>query len=325
MRILLIPILFLLPHYLIAQNQSGYLKFEFNADSAYVIPGNDIYTAEKIASGDSIQLNSGTRLIKLFTPFHKSKTLFVPVYADSTATLTYTFKESRVNPETISGNIAARYYYDANVMVLTDDDSDIYFNGSYKGTGFAAFNSKEEIGQIEIQNPDFGDHNRRLIISERQINYVVNYTRPNANFARIYSIFPGGSQAYKKQYLKAAAFGVSTVSLFTFAGLKSSEYKKERQVFYEYREDYDNATTEQDALRLGDQADSQHDVVKQLDNQRRFLLIGGILVFAYNIYDAFTSTPKGGYASQDKDLEFYLSQEQFSGYLNTGGTLRYNF
>lgn len=310
---------------IIAQTRTGHIKFKINTDSAYVVIGNDYFTAQKVASGDTIKLNRGVRLLKLFTPYAKSGSLYTMVYADSVVTLNHIFKKGNLTPEDLSDNIAARYHYDANVMVLTDDDSDIYYKGSYLGTGFAAFNAPEEIGQIEVKNPDFGTSKRTIAVKERQINYVEEYNRPLKSFSKVYSFLPGASQLYKRQYEKSAALGLSNVALITFAALKNAAYKDELDLFNKYNEDYQNASTEQDALRLGDIAEEQQDVVSKLDNQRRFLFLSALVLYAYNIYDGFTSKPAGGYLRKDKDLEFYLSQEQISGTLNPTGTLRYNF
>lgn len=308
-----------------AQIQTGKLRIELNTDSAYVVIGNDYYTAHKIASGDTIELDAGRRIIKLFTPFAKSGTQYLRVFADSTVTYTFNFNQGRITYESLSENIAARYHFNANVIVLTDEDSEIYYKGAYKGTGFAAFNAPEELAHIQIKNPDFGNYKRSLSVRERQVNYVKNYNRPDKFFSRVYSFFPGGSQAYKRQTLKSAALGLSTAGLITFAALRNAKYHNELDVFHEYKTEYVNAETEEKAFRLGDLTERQRDLVAKIDNQRKFLLISGLLVYAYNIYDGFTSKPKGGYANKDKDLEFYLSQQQISGKLNPAGTLRYNF
>lgn len=325
MKSFIIFALLILSTPLLAQTPTGFLKFEFNTDSAYVVPGNDLFNAIKLASGDSLELDAGIRFISLQTHFDKSQYLYIQVFSDSTVTYTYSFKKNNLSPATITNNIAARYYYDANVMVVSDEDSEIFYNGEYKGTGFAKFNTFGNIGELEIKNPDFGRAKRRLNVPGQQISFIKNDLRPVKSISRFYSIFPGASQLYKRQHLKAFLYGASAVTLFTYARIKSLDYQKELDVFYKYQENYDNATTEQEALRLGDLAESQHNRVQSLDNHRRFSLLSGLLIYGYNIYDAFTSTPKGGYAKNDKTLEFYLSQEQISEIINPTGTIRYNF
>ncbi len=321
---IIILLLVLVPVTLIAQDKSGFIKFEFNTDSAYVIVGNDLFDAFKLASGDTLELKQGIRLLSFQTPFDKSETAFVQVFTDSTITYSHRFSDRNFGPATLTNNVAARHYYDANVIVLTDHDSDIYYNGEYQGTGFAKFNTDREIGDLEIENPDFGDSKKRLNIPEPRLTFVSNKLRPDKSQSRIYSIFPGLSQFYKKQHLKSLLFVASTAALFTYAGLKSSDYKRELNVFHEYQEKYNNATSEQMALRLGDLAESQKSEVQRIDNQRQGLLLAGFLIYGYNIYDAFTSKPAGGYM-KSRDLQFYLSQKEITGSIETVGTLRYNF
>ncbi|MCP9290478.1 DUF5683 domain-containing protein [Gracilimonas sediminicola] len=310
---------------LLAQEQSGFIKFEFNTDSAYVIPGNDLLDAVKIASGDTLKFRSGIHLISLQTHFDKSETSYIQVLTDSTVTYSHRFNDRNFGTAILTNNVAARHYYDANVIVLTDEDSDIYYNGKYQGTGFAKFNTNQEIGDLEIENPDFGNTKRRLNIPEPRLTFIADKLRPDKSQSRIYSVFPGLSQFYKKQHFKALLFGASTAALFTYAGLKSSDYQRELDLFHEYQEKYNNANSEQEALRLGDLAERQKSEVQRIDNQRRGLLLAGILIYGYNIYDAFTSKPAGGYRKKQKDLQFYLSQKEITGSVGTVGTLRYNF
>lgn len=318
-------LILLLPFGITYGQNTGYLKFEFNTDSAYVLPNNNLLDAVKLASGDSLELKKGIRLISLQTHFDKSKSLYLQVFSDSTVTYSYSFKDKSFSPVTIIDNIAAKNYYNANVFVLTDEDSKIFYNGEYQGTGFAKFNTFGNIGDLEIKNPDFGHTKRRLNVPEQKVRFVRNDLRPIETVSKVFSIFPGASQLYKRQHLKAALLGFSTVGLFTYAGVKSSNYHKELDVFYKYQEDYNEAITEQEALRLGDLTESQRHKVQRLDNQRKYSMIAGLMIYGYNIYDAFKSKPAGGYAKNDKSLEFYLSQEQVSGIINSAGTLRYNF
>ena len=325
-NLLLILVVLLLPfNQVLAQSNSGWLKFKFNTDSAYVVPGNILFDAIKLASGDSLELETGVRLFSLQTHFDKSDNLYLQVFKDSTVTYSHTFKESNFSPATLTKNVASRHYYDANVIVLTDEDSDIFYNDEYQGTGFAKFNIGENLEELEIRNPDFGHKKRRLNVPEPRLIYIEDHRRPIKSESRFYSIIPGASQLYKKQHIKAFLFGASAATLFTFAGVKSFDYHYELNVFHEYQESYENATSEQAALRFGDLTENQQTKVQRLDNQRRGLLLAGILVYGYNIYDAFTSKPAGGYRNKDKDLQFYLSQKEITGNVGTVGTLRYNF
>jgi len=308
-----------------AQNDTGWLKFKFNTDSAFVVPGNDLLDAIKLSSGDSLKFNSGIRLMSFQTHFDKSETVFIQIFTDSTVTYNHKFKDRNFRPDILTDNVAARRYYDANVIVLTDEDSDIYYNGEYQGTGFAKINTGQEIGNLKIENPDFGQSKRRLNVPEPKITFVEKKLRPVKSESRFFSILPGVSQLYKKQHVKAFLFGASAVSLFTFAGIKSKKYNKELDVFHELDERYENATTEQEALRFGDLAENQLVIAEDINNQRKVLFLSGILIYAYNIYDAFTSHPAGGYMKDEKDLEFYLSQENVSGNVRASGTFRYNF
>lgn len=318
-------ILFLVPISLLAQNQTGYIKFNFNIDSAHVIVNNNQFEWQKIASGDSLELISTRNYIVLSTPFDAPLRRRVNIPVDSTLVLTHHFSENNINPETLNENLAARNYFDSNIMVLSDEDSEIYYKGDYKGTGFAKFNAPEELAYLEIKNPDFGTTKKRLNVRGRRINFIEDYKRPIRSGAYSIAVLPGVSQFYKKQHLKGAFLSITTAVLVTYTVRKFNEYDSELYRFNNYKLEYSEAGSESEALLWGDRTDEQKIVVQQVDNQRRIFFLSSLLVYGFNIYDAITSKPRGGYLNKEKDLKFYLSQDKVLGTLGTNGTFRYNF
>ncbi|MEX0610278.1 MAG: DUF5683 domain-containing protein [Balneolaceae bacterium] len=304
---------------------TGYLKFNLNVDSAYVVVNNNYFEWQKVASGDSIKLLAMRNYITLSTPFDSPLRTGVYIPEDTTFTLSYNFSSENVSNANIQENLAARFHFDANVMVLSDEDSEIYYKGDYKGTGFAKFNAPEELAYLEIKNPDFGTTRKRLNIRERRINFVEDYTRPSRAGAYSVAVIPGASQFYKRQNLKGTLISVTSATLFTFTLHKYSQYRKEFQNFLDYKVNYLKAQTEAAALKWGDLAEEQKVKVQRLDNQRRFLMLSSILLYGFNIYDALSNQPKGGYQKKEKDLKFYLSQEEVLGSLGTTGTFKYHF
>lgn len=318
-------LIFLFPFSLSAQENFGYLKFNLNVDSAYVVTNNDFFVTQKIANGDSILLETGTNLINVSVPFDEPINTYKAIFNNATVILSHNFESGEISPETMNDNVAARYYHDANIMVLTDDDSKVFFDGKSAGTGFAKTDSDKRKISVLIRNPDFGSQKFNVQVQQGGINFVEAYRRPKKSNARIFSVIPGASQVYKRQYIKGIGFSTSTAVLFFFAGRKFQQYSEELDLFKRYKYRYNQALDEAEALEWGYRTEKQQDIVTKIDNQRKFFLISGLMVYGLNIYDAFSSTPTGGYYNKKHGLKFYLSRDKIGESYSTVGTIQYNF
>ncbi len=289
--------------------QSGYLKFEFNTDSAHLVLDNDVMGVMKIASGDSIRLPIGTHVVEVYTPFDVRYLEFPNVSSGTTTIVRYLFQSNNVSSESLYANYAAAEYWNANYAMQTDSDTDIYFDGEFKGTGFAFLDFKPGVNTIEFKNPYHKTsyvkikyrNNKPLTLNEY-------FVKPIRKLAYSASLVPGASQIYKKQYTKGTLI-FSGTSLFAYLWFRNNKkYSLENRDFINLTLRYNSATTESEALRLGDLVDKQHKILTTLDNKRQVYLSITMISYIYNIIDAFISKPNGGYY-EAKPLNFYFSNQ----------------
>ena len=307
-------LLLIFSHSLSAQD-TGYLKFEFNADSAYLLSNNDFSNIQVIYPGDSVLFKSGIQNIELSVPFDRPYRIFTSVQAGITKVLSYTFSETpALSFEILSGNPAARIYYDSNVMVLTDYDLEIYYKGQYFGTGIARLDLPPGKQTIQIYNPEIGERNINLNVNSRlQIKHF--YYRPDKKIIRKLAYFPGFSQLYKKQYVKGFAFIFGVVGVSSFILHNDSQRKNDILKFEAENNIYKNLSmypwlnNSQEIIDAGNQAESTlHRIEKR--RRHRYIAIGTLVaLYAANIFDGVHSVPKHGF-SERKKLEFYLSGGQ---------------
>lgn len=303
--------------------ETGFLKFELNIDSVVVVIDRDILTQQTVAAGDSIELVTGTHVLEVYPPFDVKTTTYRLVYKDSTRVLKYMFKTSNLSKDALHGNLASEKYFGTNFMILVDHDSEVYLGRELLGTEFVAFNSPFRNLELTVKNPDFGSKNIKLSLSPG-LSIYEHYRRPSEIAAKMLSVFPGVSQLYKKQYMKGIGLTALNLGLLSATIKKTQEYNDEEQVFFSLRDQYNNAVDEEQAFILGNLTENQQDVVTKLDNQRRILLGSTLLVYAFNVFDAFRSNPKGGYR-KPKKLEFYLSQEYGVAGVTNNANLKLNF
>lgn len=254
----------------------GYFKFDINVDSVYLVIDKNYLDIKKIVTGDSIQLTTGFHNLEFYHPFSKKAETNLVVYKDSVRVIWFNFTNQELSRESISNNLAAMDHFDSNFMIITDDDSDIFFNEEYVGTGFATFNDYSSRQLITIQNPNY-----KLVVvnheKEQGINLIETYLRPSKQRSIELCFFPGASQWYKGEYFKSAIFAIGTTA--SVYGLSNAYYKKTYK-----RMDYET-----------------------YDSVQNVFTISAIILYGYNIVDAVFSVPKGGFQQTPKPFNFYIS------------------
>lgn len=311
-------LLFQLP--LMAQNQEfGYLKFDLNVDSAVVIINNEYFEPYKISSGDSIKLNAGRNLVNISYAFDAMYEQYIDILPNQTLVIKQKFG-TYISAQSINANSAAYYHYNADLIVLTDYDSEIYVNGEYAGTAFAKLLIDAPRAIITIKNPLYGTKQHNVNMRHSRVNVLERYNRPTAGNALKLSAIPGAAQFYKKDYLKSGLFALSTFAVAKVVWDLSINYDDEYRMFKGFEHRYREAQTETDAVYWADLANRQLDTVQRIGNLRTALIGVGILIYAYNIFDAIKTEPRGGFQKRNS-LNVYLSSENKATSLN----IQYNF
>lgn len=304
------------------ENSFGYLKLEFNADSALIVIDYDFTKDTLIANGDSLELEVGSHTIELNRPLTKKITCSFFIKENATLNLEVNFSKDTLSIESVKRNYASKKYFDSNIFILTDLDSEILYKSELIGTGFASISAPYETDFITIKNPDFGSKNI-LINGLPFLEVHEHYERPSRSRSRILSIAPGASQFYKKDYLK------SILTLGTFYPLlfKSLDSKKRYDLELDeldlLMKSYSNAIIEEDARILGDLVEKKLTTIDELKKRKnRFFFVTG-LVYTLNILDGWINKPKGGFKEKHA-LDFYIDTANLSGNLHANITMQIN-
>lgn len=256
--------------------RSTYLKIETNVDSLFVKTYSDQSPIRKIANGDSIKVQPGSRYISISHRNGKERNLYRFFKDSSTTVIKHDFELKDLDIDILSENLATKPSYNSNLIIVSDEDSEITINGKYFGFGAAKTNMRTGPIDVIINNKSTG----KSVFSEKIINNtndratVVNaYTKPVLKTARFRSVLPGYSQIYKRQRIKGFIFSSSFLVTGYLSIKKNSEYKSELGLFHNLEEKYDNATTENEALQLGDQVVAQQKITQKKDNERLVLFL----------------------------------------------------
>ncbi|MBD3615128.1 MAG: hypothetical protein HUJ22_01050 [Gracilimonas sp.] len=306
---------------------STYLKVNTNTDSFYVQSSNNRNGILRIASGDSILYQPGNRLIRISHPYSKEWSTRKTIEEGKTTVIEHNFDLMEPSIETLSANIATKPHYGSNLFIVSDDDSEIIIDGEEIGSGAVKLNYRTGPVHVSINNSKTGKHaftDKITNISSEKAVVINAYTKPLRSYSRMYGVFPGASQWYKRQKLKSALISGGFLVLGGITLQRNNLYNQELSEFNRIEKLYSAADTEERALKLGDQLEDQQEVTKRVDNQRIAFFSLTSLLYVFNLYDAFFDVPESGF-QEKTDIEFYFQQNSISDQPFTSMTLKYVF
>ena len=295
--------------------ESTLITFFFNADSAYIVVDYLYDDAVKIGNGDQVPILKGQHVIELSTYYDKApeKKIFI---GGSGLILNYFFRdEEEIKNDYLHKNFAAKQELGVDAIIYTDDISEIYLNDEFLGKERVALKLTQQFNTLRIENPYRGSIDIE-ITKEPYLQILEPYKKPTKRIAQTVSLVPGFSQGYKRQYLKGAAFLVCNVFAFNLYLNAMDEYSSEKDHFNVLVAQYNATKSEQTARELGNQIEALQGEIKNLDARKNLFLGTTIGLYVLNIFDALRSKPKGGYRTNNFNIEFEVDSD---------ATVRFNF
>ncbi|MBO6794342.1 MAG: hypothetical protein JJ895_10565 [Balneolaceae bacterium] len=276
----------------------------------------DFANAKMIANQAVIEVNPGNHLVQLATQFDYFPARDLFIANGKTVTFYSQFSTSnKVPADKLHENPTIKPLLNKDALIVSDSNTKIYQNDTFLGTGAAIVDLQPLRNTIRFVNPNFGS--KEIEVSKSTLFSVFeHYRKPQKTTAQILSTIPGLSQAYKRQYLKGAAFLVSNILAINLYFDATDYYSLEKDRFKVLVEQYNATSNEQTALELGNQIEALQSEIKDLDSRKNLLLGTSIGLYALNIFDAFWSKPKGGYRTNNFNIEFEVEGD---------ATVRFNF
>lgn len=305
-----------------AQNEgeasdSASITFELNVDEALLILNNQFDEARFVKNNETVVTRAGVTSIKLSVVhdfLFEKQLLLTP---DTSIIISHTFNQLPLSKEVLDGNYAARKYFDANLLVISDEQVDIYLNDEKVGSEYVFANIPQGKNVVSTQfNSPFQSIYHQSISNINTTSFslrvVEQNIKPLKSTSRKLAFLPGFGQAYKYQPVKAniirALLGGSLLLTSSF----EIKYRQDKQTYDEQLTKYNNSISGIEATGLGDQLvdlDKQLKSTALIRNISLFALLG---TYAYNVLDAYYAKPKMGY-HKPKPYHFYLSSENIDG------------
>lgn len=296
--------------------KTSIINFETEADTVYIYL-NDNYDHLIILTEDKrLELEQGDYKLFIFGKDFPEREYYLQVGSDTNRTLILQQSKRDATDESSKRAAYARLKWNANLIIESDRETSVKINGEHLNYGFVRENLPSGTYRVEFEFIDGKSYSRFITVQKHRLSYLNHYFLPVENNAKAYSLFPGASQIYKKEYLK----GVTALTLTGLAiGLGASNrstFNTKKSEFYSLQERYRNTTDESLALEFGNRLESmKKDVNRYQTRSNVFFLVAGV-VYALNIYDAFQK-PKNGYRRTDstnpfRNLEVNVSDQYLS-------------
>jgi hypothetical protein len=288
------------------ENLNGYLSVNINyIDSVYVAINDDFDSVFKIASGDTLTLETGITKLRFIKKYYLDLVTTVEIEDGETERLGIQMEPVRGRKMLSHWSSYPRLFWEANNFILSDPGTELFVNGEYAGSHFARLDT---VGTFEVTGiHSSGSTFTKTFSASAEIpfHFHEKYVKPSRATAWSLSFLPGGSQLYKRQLLKAAAFTVVTLGGATLAYSYESRYQNSMDEFNMLNDQYKAARNPLDAIQLGLETENAYNNSVNLSKTRNRIIYGTALVYLINIVDGFMA-PSIGFRDSKKDIDPYF-------------------
>lgn len=325
-QLLLFSILLIFPGLTLnAQNSSdttktsatfGTIRFNLNVDSALLIVNNQFDEAHFIDDESSITVKTGITSVKLSVLHDYLFEEVLTINKDTLVTISHEFERLPLTKDLLNGNYAARRYFDANLLIISDEESQISLNDTLIGKEYVFLNGPVGDNTVSVKSPREGAslfffNTRKFTNSDYSLRVIQNYIKPDKDLSKKLAFLPGFSQSYKYETVKASIIRVSMISSALALSSLEVKYRIDKKKFDSDLQDYRETLNTSLATTLGNDLADQSSNLDKLALFRNISLATLVSVYTYNILDGIFHKPKVGYLEK-KPLQFYLSSGQLS-------------
>lgn len=298
------------------QNTFGTINFSLNVDSALIIINNQFDEARFIKNESSIKVKTGIVSVKLSVLHDYLFEQVLTVQKDTVITVSHEFEKLTLTKDVLNGNYAARRHFDANLLIISDEESEISLNDNVIGKEYVFLDSPVGDNIVSVKSPKEGTslfffNTRKFTNSDYSLRVIQNYIKPDKDLSRMLAFLPGFSQAYKYENVKASVIRVSMISSALALSSLEVKYRIDKKKFDSDLKEYRETLNTSLATTLGNDLDDQSSSLDRLALFRNISLATLISVYTYNVLDGIFHKPKVGYLEK-KPIQFYLSSGQLS-------------
>lgn len=268
---------------LIAQSDSAFVKIELQGEDNFLVINNDFNNCIPFNSSDSIAVSKGIHSMKIISKFYQDINTSVQIEENETKELKLypIFLEKDSERETRSSY--ARCFWDSNVFIISDYDSDLYFEGEKIGTETSRFMLPDGFYQTTATLGDISSTKKITVSDNFQV--VENYIRHDKSTIYRRSLLPGYAQFSKREQLKGSLFATLSSGLVFSAIFNEHRVKQKNSDYEQLRLQYITTRDPNRILEIIEESEQTLDDIDRYKKIRNYSIIGLGVTYVLNLID----------------------------------------
>ncbi len=282
----------------------GEVTFKTDADTLYLYIDKNYRQLKVLTDDKTIRLPAGYHTFFVFGkdfPEHES---YFEVKSDTISEYTIPPVGKKEFRNSSKSAAYARLKWEANLLVETDRETEIWIEGKFLGKGVAKATLPGGTYQVQFKDKGGQSQSKLVTVESHRLNYVTFFFLPSRKLSRIGSVLPAFAQFHKKQYIKAGAIVLLTGLSVTAGIINNSRAKGKIEDFNETEDFYNRIKNNEDlGIAYGERLETINYQIQTYHKRRNlFYTFTGVL-YVLNILDAII-TPKSGFRRTNTLLPF---------------------
>lgn len=288
---------------LVAQSGSSFVKIELQGEDNFLVFNNDFNNCIPFNSSDSIAVSKGILSLKIISKFYQDVNISVQIEENET-------KEFKIYPiflekdsERETRSSYAQCFWDSNVFIISDHDSDIYFEGEKIGVENSRLMLPDGSYKTTAALGDISSTKKITVSDNFQV--VENYIRPEKSTIYLRSLVPGYAQFSKREQLRGGLFATLSSGLVFSAIFNEHRVRRESSEYELLRFQYAAASDPNRILEIIEESERTLDDIDRYKKIRNYSLVGLGLVYILNVVDGIRP-PEIGFRSNRMKINPYI-------------------
>ncbi|MEX0610276.1 MAG: PEGA domain-containing protein [Balneolaceae bacterium] len=273
-----------------SENQKGWLKVLVDMERFYLVIDNDLSDPYLLTRGDSIQVKSGKRNIKVVWFTIHDHSFSTTIKADEMNNINVRIASFPEYPRTSYETIVSQ----TNLFIRTDLNSTVYIDGEKVGKHTVQTLVKPGKRLIHITHPKYGELKKEVEVNSRSVTELDRFNENPSKLPFVLKLLPGAEYLSTKRYKRAATTYAGLGAMFTNLIIQNTRYSKSSNRFNQLTKEYLNAQTSQKAVSLREMAALEREGMKGINRNIQLTYLAGGVLYLISTWDSIRK-PKEGY------------------------------
>ena len=276
----------------------GYLRIVTNLDSFYIVVDNNYNNYRKVFKNDSLKLTIGMRNIIIIEKSIIDYDFDVEIISDTTIAFRITLGRTTNQEVLLRYSSYPRIKEGANLIILTDNDSDIFIDNKWIGHGFAKLDTIPQQYTLKTIHNTAGRTQKRIQLTANRLQIIKMYNKPRKLLSHFLTIIPGGKQYYTNHKSKSAIFFGLSITGLSLTYSYHQKFKNKNNAYLSLIDRYQRASSEIDAFQFGNESQSAFEAASTAAKKRNIFKYASIGIFTLNVIDTILNPVKSGYRKE---------------------------